>query len=289
VNVKDLETESIQRCLSSHPVLLLKGPEQTGVVRAIEAILERHTSDENRQEAREMVWDGTHPDLTIYDGRELTAEDARDLRQFATSCPVFWDRRFVVISYIHRPRYVVMPILLKLIEEPPDHFSMVLTTSNEGRVLPTILSRSLQLKIRPSDESEIRWWLNRLGKNEDDLRIKACGGDLDIATNLDLTVTRAWDEDCSAVLAGSDFKKSFLATWMTRLEEASEATQIACWNLLVDMVALVLNKNRFWVDIGLVAMKARHAAQIGQMNEMRSSTLLFEFYAVAKVIIVRGK
>jgi hypothetical protein len=289
MNIKDLEKKNIRRCIASHPVLLLKGPEQTGVVRAVETVLEWYTLNEARQEAREMVWAGIHPDLVIYDGRELTAEDARNLRQFATSCPMFWDRRFVVISYIHRPHYTVMPILLKLIEEPPDHFSMVITTSNEGRVLPTILSRSLQLKVRPSDEHEVRWWLARSGKDEDGLRIKACGGDLDVAEKLDLPVIKEWYNDCSAVLDGLDFKKSFLATWTARLEEASESTQIACWDLLVRTVADVLNKHRFWAQVGLVAMEARNSAQNGHMNKMLLSTLLFKFYAVSKVILTRVK
>lgn len=288
--VTDLEKKNIKRCLSSHPVLLLSGSEQTGVVRAIEAILEENTTDGERQEDKEMVWQGTHSDLILYDGRELTADDARNLRQFATSCPANWDRRFVVISYIHRPHYVVMPILLKLIEEPPDHFSVVITTSNERWVLPTILSRSLRLKIRSSDKSEVKGWLNRLGKEEDDLRIKACGGDLDVAENLDLPIIKAWHEDWSAILIGADFKKNFLATWTARLEEASESTQIACWDLLVQMVATVLNRNRFWVEVGLESMKARNLTQSGFMdnNKMLSSTLLFKVYAISKVIITRG-
>jgi hypothetical protein len=287
--IKDLEKKHIKQCLSSHPVLLLSGTEQTGVVRTIEAILEENTTDGERQEAEEMVWQGIHPDLILYDGRELSAEDARNLRQFATSCPANWDRRFVVISYIHRPHYVVMPILLKLIEEPPSHFSMILTTSSERRVLPTILSRALQLKIRQSDESEVKWWLSRLGKEEDDLRIKACGGDLSVAESLDLSVVQEWHKDWSAILVGSDFKRSFLATWTGRLEEASESTQIACWNLLVQMVADMLDRNRFWVEVGLVGIEARNTTQNGFMNKMLSATLLFKVYAISKVILTRGK
>ena len=286
--VKDLEKKNIKQCLSYHPVLLLSGTEQTGVVRVIEALLEENTPDGERQEAEEMVWQGIHTDLILYDGRELSAEDARNLRQFATSCPANWDRRFVVISYIHRPHFVVMPILLKLIEEPPDHFSMIITTSNKRRVLPTILSRSLQLKIRPSDESEVKWWLSKLGKEEDSIRIKACGGDLNVAENLDLPVVQEWHKDLSAVLVGSDFKKNFLATWTARLEEASESTQIACWDLLIQMVATVLDKNRFWVEVGLVGMEARNTTQSGFMNKMLCSTLLFKVYAISKVIITRG-
>lgn len=288
-DIKELERKNISGCVSSHPILLLNGPEQTGVVRAIETILGKYVADGERQEAEEMVWQGIHSDLIIYDGRKLSAEDARNLRQFATSFPANWDRRFVVISYISRPHYVVMPILLKLVEEPPSHFSMIFTTSNKRRVLPTILSRSLQLEIRPSDGDEVKLWLSRLGKDGDDLRIRACGGDLSVADSLDLPVVEKWYEDCLAILAGNDFKKSFLTTWTSRLEEASESTQIACWNLLVDMVALVLNRNRFWVEVGLVAMEARNAAQSGKMNKMLSSTLLFKFYSIAKVILTRGK
>ena len=284
----DNERESIRRCISSHPVLLLKGPEQTGVVRAIEVILEKHSTDGDRQEAEEMIWQGIHPDLILYDGRELSAEDARDLRQFATSYPANWDRRFVVISYIHRPHYVVMPILLKLIEEPPEHFSMILTTSNEWRVVPTIISRSLQIKICPSDANEVRRWMNRLDKDDDDLRVKASGGDLDVADNLDLLVVREWYGDWLTVLIGSDFRKNFLATWTFRLEEMNEQTQIACWGLLVQMVAAVVGRNQFFVNIGLTAMEARNAAQHGQMNKMLSTTMLFKVFAIAKTVLTRA-
>jgi hypothetical protein len=143
------------------------------------------------------------------------------------------------------------------------------------------------LKIRPSDEGEVRWWLTRSGKDEDDLRIRACGGDLDVAGKMDLPMVQGWYQDWSSVLAGSDFKKTFLATWTLRLEESSEATQIACWNLLTQMIARVLSQNRFFVDIGLISMEARNLAQNGSMNKMLLTTMLFKVYSIAKTIITR--
>jgi DNA polymerase III, delta subunit len=287
-DVKGVEREKIRTCLADHPVLLLRGPDCTGMIRSVEAILGTYSTAGEDAEERESIWEGLNPDVSLYDGRELTAEDARQLRQNATSLPAIWDRRFAVISYIHRPHFVVLPTLLKLIEEPPSHFSLILTASNGHRVLPTILSRALQVRIEASDVGEIQWWLQRKGKDTDSLRVQACSGDPDIAEQSDLVAIKAWEKDWFAVVRGADFPGSFPMVWSARLEEASEATQVACWNLLVQMVVPFLNRHRMWAEVGMTAIEARNSVQHGWMNKMMSSTLLFKVYALAKTIISRG-
>lgn len=289
INVKEVERERIRTCLADHPILLVRGPDCTGVIRSVEAILGKYFPAGGGIEERESIWEGLHPDVCLYDGRALTAKEARPLRENSTSLPVMWDRRFVVISYIDRPHHVVLPILLKLIEEPPGHFSIILTTSDTQRVLPTILSRALQVDVAPSDDAEIQWWLHRKEKDTDRLRIKSCGGDPDVAENVELPAVKAWYKDWSAAVSGSDFPGNFPAVWSVRLEEASEATQIACWNSLIQMVVPHLNRNKMWADVGLVAMEARNAVQNGRMNWMRSSTLLFRAYALTKTVITRRR
>lgn len=75
--------------------------------------------------------------------------------------------------------------LLKTLEEPPEGTVIILVTSNEERLLPTIRSRSQRVVFGPLDESAMRAWLNGPGREHVDgvspealdwlLRSYACG------------------------------------------------------------------------------------------------------------------
>jgi DNA polymerase-3 subunit delta' len=49
--------------------------------------------------------------------------------------------------------------LLKTLEEPPEYAVILLLTDNKNKLLPTILSRSVQLQLRPVDKQDIKQFL----------------------------------------------------------------------------------------------------------------------------------
>lgn len=53
--------------------------------------------------------------------------------------------------------------LLKTLEEPPEGTVLILVTSNEERLLPTIRSRSQRVRFGPLDDDAMRRWVQRAG------------------------------------------------------------------------------------------------------------------------------
>lgn len=86
------------------------------------------------------------------------------LRREAVKPPTLARRRLFLIAEAH---YLVPQesspeaanALLKLLEEPPDHAVFVLTSSEVGRILPTIRSRSVPVHLGPIRESEVERFL----------------------------------------------------------------------------------------------------------------------------------
>lgn len=70
--------------------------------------------------------------------------------------------------------------LLKTLEEPPSNSLIILTTSNQAKLLPTILSRLKKIKFRNLSDEEIREILTLKGVNEEKLDnlIKIADGSL---------------------------------------------------------------------------------------------------------------
>ena len=64
--------------------------------------------------------------------------------------------------------------LLKTIEEPPSYAVIILLTTNEDLFLPTILSRCVQLKLKPLQDSVIKEYLiEALGISESEAQLYA--------------------------------------------------------------------------------------------------------------------
>ena len=61
--------------------------------------------------------------------------------------------------------------LLKTMEEPPAYAVIILITTNQEAFLPTILSRCVQLKLKPLKDFTVKSYLTeRSGKGGGDLR-----------------------------------------------------------------------------------------------------------------------
>ncbi len=61
--------------------------------------------------------------------------------------------------------------LLKTLEEPPDSSMIILTTTNQNRLLPTIVSRCFKIKFKPLKKEEIHQILVKKGFDEKDARV----------------------------------------------------------------------------------------------------------------------
>ncbi|MEW6338608.1 MAG: hypothetical protein AB1625_14575 [Acidobacteriota bacterium] len=103
---------------------------------------------------------GVHPDVDIVSvlpGRAeiLIDEQIRPLTNSLGQRPFEGRRRVVIIDSCHTPPLNVhaASALLKTLEEPPSYATIMLLASNPARALPTIVSRSVQLRVPAPDPS----------------------------------------------------------------------------------------------------------------------------------------
>ncbi len=106
-----------------------------------------------------------HPDATITcierGAHEISIDQVRELAETIQQVPFEGRRRVVVLTPAHTPPLNVFAAsaLLKLLEEPPTHVTFLLLASNPGRLLPTIRSRTVELRLPPPAAEELASFL----------------------------------------------------------------------------------------------------------------------------------
>lgn len=80
------------------------------------------------------------------------------------------EARIVVIVDFDKMTRSAANRLLKIIEEPPEHAYVIMTSSRPAHILPTILSRVVRLKVEPPKAEDMIGWLReRAGDQNPDL------------------------------------------------------------------------------------------------------------------------
>jgi hypothetical protein len=103
---------------------------------------------------------GVHPDLEIVDvlpGKsDISIEQTRALADSIAQRPFEGRRRVYIFTSCQSPplNTEAASALLKTLEEPPAHSCVLLLATNRARVLPTIVSRAVEVRIPPPNESE---------------------------------------------------------------------------------------------------------------------------------------
>lgn len=100
------------------------------------------------------VKDGSYADLVVLDGREdaISKEMVDRLQeQFAKTALEKNGQRVYIIRNCENATLSAQNSMLKFLEEPGEGVTAVLTTDNQSRVLPTILSRCTILPFMPVD------------------------------------------------------------------------------------------------------------------------------------------
>lgn len=112
--------------------------------------------------ACERVRRGVHPDVSIVDvlpGKsDITIAQAREIATSVTQLPYEGARRVFILGSVETPplNTEAASSLLKTLEEPPSHVTLLLLATNPARVLPTIVSRSVVLRVPWPDDEELR-------------------------------------------------------------------------------------------------------------------------------------
>lgn len=121
--------------------------------------------------ACKQVLSGNHPDL-IYVHHEKPAsigvDDIRDqINETIMIRPYSSYYKIYIVDEAEKMTVQAQNALLKTIEEPPSYAVIILLTTNPDGFLPTILSRCVQLKLRPLPDHVVKGYLTgKLGVAE---------------------------------------------------------------------------------------------------------------------------
>ena len=114
----------------------------------------------------------------------ITVDEVRRVGRFFSQTSGTGNWRIVIIDSADDMNRAAANALLKVLEEPPEKSLFVLISHASGRLLPTIRSRCMPIRMAPLSEDEVRMGLSFLnldqGENPDTIEavIKQSGGSL---------------------------------------------------------------------------------------------------------------
>jgi hypothetical protein len=138
----------------------------------------------------ERVRRGVHPDVAVVnvlpDKKQISIEQARGVVETIAQRPYEGLRRVFILDSCHTPplNAEAASALLKTLEEPPPHATFLLLASNPARVLPTIVSRAVQVKLpapTPEELVEVLVAANGCSDERAAELLTAAGGDAGLA------------------------------------------------------------------------------------------------------------
>ena len=177
-----------------------------------------------------------HPDVILLapNGplRLFQIEQGRYVKEALAFVPAGRRKKIFLLPDADRMDVAAANSLLKSIEEPPPHAVLVLTTSREAALLPTIRSRCVPLWFAPLPRPEVTEFLGRTGVGRDekerDLRAAVAQGCPGRAARLDLDHYLSVRESLLAVLRtgveGRNFAELFAES--QKLGRAKEGLKI---------------------------------------------------------------
>lgn len=106
------------------------------------------------------------PDLLILDReRGMGIDEVRTLKRFLSLRPYAGKYRAVIIDEAENLGKEAASALLKVLEEPPASALLLLVSANSGALLPTIFSRTIEIKFAPHGREELIGYLGKMNLN----------------------------------------------------------------------------------------------------------------------------
>ena len=113
--------------------------------------------------ACKQVLSGNHPDLIYVTHEKPASMGVDDIREQINDTimvrPYSSQYKIYIVDEAQKMTVQAQNALLKTIEEPPAYAVIMLLTTNPDAFLPTILSRCVQLKLKPLKDSVVKEYL----------------------------------------------------------------------------------------------------------------------------------
>lgn len=150
--------------------LLLSGIAGIGKNQLLEDFLQNLLCSRSQTEACgqchncKLVIKKAHPDVFFFPRNQtIKIDQIRSLSDFCYLPPIEGSKKFLIIPEIEKMNINAANSFLKLLEEPPSYLIILATTSNQGSMLDTILSRFMVCPLQPLSSEEFRTYLSDIG------------------------------------------------------------------------------------------------------------------------------
>ena len=137
----------------------------------------------------------SHPDFILVERlpekRDLSIEQMRELAKQAAFAPVLSKNKICIVEDADRLTEAAANSFLKLLEEPPAGWLIILLASSEDKLLTTILSRVVKLRFNPLAVADVKQLLLERGVAEDASEVLARISEGSVGTALNLNEQNA--------------------------------------------------------------------------------------------------
>jgi DNA polymerase-3 subunit delta' len=149
-----------------------------------------------------------HPSVSVLvpDGAYIRVAQMKYVVRQAYRVPTGARRNLFLIDQAERLRFDFADVLLKVLEEPPEHTTLILVTSAPFELRPTIRSRCISLFFAPLGPAEIETYMKKhypkMKRQERQLAAAAAAGSLGTALSLNLARYRQVRQEALEMLRG---------------------------------------------------------------------------------------
>ena len=185
----------------------------------------------------------SHPDFILVERlpekRDLSIEQMRELAKQAAFAPVLSKNKICIVEDADRLTEAAPNSILKLLEEPPAGWLIILLASSEDKLLTTILSRVVKLRFNPLAVADVKKLLLERGVAESESEVLARISEGSVGTALNLNEQNALEYRQTALsfleALPLEFPMNYVTdrTWVVKYERAEAMLFVKLLQLLL--------------------------------------------------------
>ncbi len=185
----------------------------------------------------------SHPDFILVERlpekRDLSIEQMRELAKQAAFAPVLSKNKICIVEDADRLTEAAANSFLKLLEEPPAGWLIILLASSEDKLLTTILSRVVKLRFNPLAVADVKKLLLERGVAEAESEVLARISEGSVGTALNLNEQNALEYRQTALsfleALPLEFPMNYVTdrTWVVKYERAEAMLFVKLLQLLL--------------------------------------------------------
>lgn len=185
----------------------------------------------------------SHPDFILVERlpekRDLSIEQMRELAKQAAFAPVLSKNKICIVEDADRLTEAAANSFLKLLEEPPAGWLIILLASSEDKLLTTILSRVVKLRFNPLAVADVKKLLLERGVAEAESEVLARISEGSVGTALNLNEQNALEYRQTALsfleALPLEFSMNYVTdrTWVVKYERAEAMLFVKLLQLLL--------------------------------------------------------